>query len=90
MGTVVITNANYYFGGTLLQSGTLAINGIFALGGANYGGLTFNGVFCNTPRLTGNGSGDLTSIGTADSHRFYRWRHDRSQWQQRHVRWFHR
>jgi len=66
-GTVVLTNANYFTGGTILQSGTLNINGIFALGGANYGGLTFNGgtlqYVTNFPG--NNGSSDLTSIGTA-------------------------
>ena len=66
-GTVVLTNANYHTGGTVLQSGTLNINGIFALGGANYGGLTFNGgtlqYVTNFPGS--NGSADLTSIGTA-------------------------
>ena len=66
-GTVVLTNANYFTGGTVLQSGTLNINGVFALGGANYGGLTFNGgtlqYVTNFPG--NNGSADLTSIGTA-------------------------
>ena len=66
-GTVVLTNANYYTGGTVLQTGTLNINGIYALGGGNYGGLTFNGgtlqYVTNFPG--NNGSSDLTSIGTA-------------------------
>jgi rhamnogalacturonan endolyase len=66
-GTVVLTNANYYFGGTVLQSGTLNINGIYALGGANYGGLAFNGgTLQYATSISGsNGSPDLTSIGTA-------------------------
>ena len=65
-GTVVLNNANYYYGGTVLQSGTLNINGINALGGANYGGLTFNGgALQYAPVFAGNGSGDLTSLGTA-------------------------
>jgi autotransporter-associated beta strand protein len=66
-GTVTLTDANYYTGGTLLQSGTLNINGINALGGANYGGLTFNGgTLQYAANFSGNnGSGDLTSIGTA-------------------------
>jgi rhamnogalacturonan endolyase len=66
-GTMVLTNANSFTGGTVLQSGTLNINGIYALGGANYGGLTFNGgtlqYAANFPG--NNGSSDLTSIGTA-------------------------
>ena len=65
-GTVVLSNANYFTGGTVLQSGTLNINGIYALGGANYGGLIFNGgtlqYAANFPG--NNGSADLTSIGT--------------------------
>lgn len=65
-GTVVLTNANSYYGGTILQSGTLNINGINALGGANYGGLTFNGgTLQYATAFSGNGSGDLTSIGAA-------------------------
>ncbi len=44
-GTVDLSNGvNTYTGGTILQSGTLRINGINNLGGAGtYGGLTFNG-----------------------------------------------
>ena len=66
-GTVVLTNANYYTGGTVLQSGTLNINGINALGGANYGGVVFNGgTLQYTASFPGNnGSADLTSIGSA-------------------------
>ena len=65
-GTAVLTNANTYTGGTVLQSGTLNINGIYALGGANYGGLTFNGgTLQYATNFSGNGSGDLTSMGTA-------------------------
>ena len=62
-GIVVLTNANYFTGGTILQSGTLNINGINALGGANYGGLTFNGgtlqYATNFPG--NNGSSDVTA-----------------------------
>ena len=65
-GTVIVTNANYYTGGTVIDSGTLVINGIYALGGGNYGGLTFNGgTLQYQTNFAGNGSGDLTSIGTA-------------------------
>jgi autotransporter-associated beta strand protein len=66
-GTVVLTNANYYFGGTVLQSGTLNINGINTLGGADYGGLTFNGgALQYAADFSGNnGSADLTSVGMA-------------------------
>lgn len=63
-GTVVLNNANYFTGGTVLQSGTLNINGINALGGANYGGLTFNGGTLQYAIGLNNGSADLTSIGT--------------------------
>ncbi len=66
-GTVVLTNTNYYFGGTILRSGILNINGSDALGGANFGGLTFNGgTLKYAASLTGNnGPADLTSLGTA-------------------------
>ncbi len=66
-GTVVLTNANYYTGGTILGGGTLNFNGLNALGGANYGGVTFNGgtlqYAANFPG--NNGAGDLTSVGNA-------------------------
>ena len=66
-GTVVLTYSNSYYGGTTLDTGTLNINGIYALGGADYGGVTFNGgTLQYATGLTGaNGSSDLTSIGTA-------------------------
>jgi len=65
-GTVGLSGANTYVGGTVLQSGTVNINGINALGGANYGGVTFNGGNLQYAiGFSGNGSGDLTSIGSA-------------------------
>jgi len=66
-GTVVLTNANYYTGGTVLQSGTLNFNGLYALGGANFGGLTFNGgTLQYAAGFSGNnGPADLTALGTA-------------------------
>ena len=65
-GTLTVTNANQYTGGTIIKGGTLVINGIYALGGANYGGLTINGgTLQYSTNSTGNGSLDLTSIGTA-------------------------
>jgi rhamnogalacturonan endolyase len=66
-GTVVLNNTNTYTGGTVLQSGTLNINGIGAIGGTNYGGLTFNGgTLQYAAGFTGNnGSADLTFVGTA-------------------------
>ena len=43
-GTVVLNSAgNGFAGGTVLYSGTVNINSIWALGGAVYGGLTFAG-----------------------------------------------
>jgi len=69
-GTVVLTNANYYTGGTVLQSGTLNFNGFNALGGGNYGGITFNGGTLQyaanfsgnngTADITGGGAGSVT------------------------------
>ena len=66
-GTVTLTNANSYYGGTVVSAGTLNINGINALGGANYGGLTLTngGTLQYATAFSGNGSGDLTSIGSA-------------------------
>jgi autotransporter-associated beta strand protein len=65
-GTVVLNAGNGYFGGTVLDSGVLNINGINALGGANYGGIILNGgTLQYATGATGNGSLDLTSIGTA-------------------------
>ena len=85
-GTVDLTAGNGYFGGTVIDSGILEINGIFALGGADYGGLTFNGgTLQYATGATGNGSLDLTSIGTAGYSRLRR-RHHRYQWQFGHLR----
>jgi len=42
-GTVALTGANTYTGGTILATGTAQINGIYNFGGANYGGLAFSG-----------------------------------------------
>jgi autotransporter-associated beta strand protein len=66
-GIVALTGANTYTGGTTILGGsTLNINGINALGGANYGGLTLKGgVLQYAIGFAGNGSGDLTSVGTA-------------------------
>ena len=65
-GTVVLNGGNGYFGGTVIDSGVLNINGINALGGADYGGTTLNGgTLQYATGATGNGSLDLTSIGNA-------------------------
>ncbi|MHA3775160.1 beta strand repeat-containing protein [Verrucomicrobiota bacterium sgz303538] len=42
-GMVTLTGANTFSGGTVIKSGRLNINGINALGGANYGGLQIDG-----------------------------------------------
>jgi autotransporter-associated beta strand protein len=63
-GTVYLTGANQYNGGTLVTNGaTLNINGIYALGGGNYAGLTLSGGALQYTNLgyPGNGSFDLTS-----------------------------
>jgi len=65
-GTVVLTAPNGYFGGTVIDSGTLNINGINALGGANYGGVTLNGgTLQYATAFNGNGAGDLSVTGGA-------------------------
>ena len=70
-GTLTLTGGNSYTGGTTITAGTLNINGINALGGANYG------LFVTNPALRFNGgtlqyattltsSGDIsTNPGTA-------------------------
>jgi fibronectin-binding autotransporter adhesin len=67
-GTLTLTNANQYTGGTTVKAGTLAINGFYALGGANYGGLIIsNGAtlqYVTNFIATGNGSGDLSYISS--------------------------
>jgi autotransporter-associated beta strand protein len=65
-GVVILSNTNSYTGGTTVLGGaTLNINGINALGGSNYGGLTLNGGTLQYAPGFINGSGDLTSVGTA-------------------------
>jgi autotransporter-associated beta strand protein len=70
-GTIALTNANGFFGGAIINGGsTLNINGQYALGGADYGGLTFNnGTLQYATSLTGsNGTADISqsSTGTAE------------------------
>ncbi len=66
-GKLTLSGANQYNSGTIVSNGTLNVNGINALGGANYGGLTIsNGATLQyAAAFSGNGSGDLTSIGSA-------------------------
>jgi fibronectin-binding autotransporter adhesin len=65
-GTLTLSGTNSYINGTTVSNGVLNINGINALGGINYGGLTLNGTELQyAVGSTGNGSLDLTSIGTA-------------------------
>ncbi len=60
-GTLTLTGANTYSGLTIITSGILNINGVGALGGANYGGLIFSGgTLQYAAGFTGNGSGDIT------------------------------
>ena len=65
-GTLTLSGANFFTNGVVVNGGTLNINGINALGGAYYGGLTLNNsVLQYAVNSTGNGSLDLTSIGAA-------------------------
>ena len=66
-GTLTLSGANFYTGNTTIGNGTLIINGINSIGGTNYGGLTItNGAELQyATTFSGNGAGDLTSIGTA-------------------------
>jgi autotransporter-associated beta strand protein len=67
-GTLTLTAPNSYAGITSINAGTLNINGQFALGGAVYGGTTFNGgTLQYATSFSGNGTGDITenSGGTA-------------------------
>ena len=61
-GKLTLSGANQYSGGTTISGGTLNINGIYALGGANYGGLTINGgsTLQYAPAFSGNGDGDVS------------------------------
>jgi len=62
-GTVFLTGANQYNGGTLVTNATVAINGIYALGGGNYDGLTLNDGTLQYTNLgyPANGTYDLTT-----------------------------
>jgi len=63
-GTVYLSGANQYSGGTLVtNNATVNINGINALGGANYTGLTLNGGTLQYTNLgyPANGTYDLTT-----------------------------
>jgi autotransporter-associated beta strand protein len=65
-GTLTLSGANSYTNGTIVSAGVLNINGVSALGDTNYGGLTLNGTTLQyASGSTGNGSLDLTSIGTS-------------------------
>jgi fibronectin-binding autotransporter adhesin len=67
-GTVALTGANTYTGGTILYTGTAQINGINNFGGANFGGLTFNGgTLQYASGATGFGSLDMSSATAAKS-----------------------
>jgi autotransporter-associated beta strand protein len=60
-GVLTLTAANGYSGLTSLNGGTLNINGEYALGGANYSGLTFGGgTLQYATAFSGNGSGDIS------------------------------
>ena len=60
-GMLTLSAGNSYTNITTISAGTLNINGSFALGGAVYGGLTFNGgALQYAPSFSGNGPGDIT------------------------------
>jgi autotransporter-associated beta strand protein len=69
-GTLTLTAGNSFWGGTTVTAGTLNINGFYALGGANYGGLTLNGGtlqyatnLAGVNSGAGNGGADLSNYG---------------------------
>jgi len=65
-GTLTLTAGNFYTGITTLDAGTLNINGEYALGGAVYSGLTFNGgTLQYATGFSGNGTGDITQNSAA-------------------------
>ena len=65
-GTVVLNSAgNGFAGGTVLYSGTVNINSLWALGGAVYGGLTFAGGNLQYAAALLNSAVDLTQDTSA-------------------------
>ena len=65
-GTLFLNSSgNTYSGVTNINGGTLNINSEYALGGANYAGLTFNGGTLQYSNPLLNAVTDITNIGTA-------------------------
>jgi autotransporter-associated beta strand protein len=63
-GTLTLGGAgNYYNGMTTVNAGTLNINSEYALGGANYGGLTLNGGTLQYASTLLNNTTDVTVLG---------------------------
>jgi autotransporter-associated beta strand protein len=64
-GTLTMSGANGYFGGTIISNGIVNINGFNALGGADYRGLSLRGgTLQYATAFSGNGGGDITAATT--------------------------